>query len=645
MTKVTFERVARFPGPTFRVCGHQPSRWVAATLCDLARPGDELVALALLTSVVTRRDAWVDGGRLAFEEDGHRGDVAWPLLERTLHARLGIARAALDRAIAAARESAASTRARVAVEGPRDPSYDGRHRLYVSDETDGRRGYRYLRHPDHADPDAVGSHGSPDASYGEFAAADGTRHGMVVFRTSSHYDGDGHAARTLAAAVAGLAHPGRGISPRLAWDSHDFDVAADGPGIEEMSRIALPALSAAREAVRELREGIAALPWGGDPTAFAPEDDDARDLLAAELRAGARIRRVHAGDPLDDAARWSTGWREAVPAVAVRLLVGSGVAIPGEADERSRGRCRPPLVLSPAIAGAADPVAAAGAALDAFLAASPGLDASRARRGDAVEVAGRMAAGKPLRHEDDDVVAYVDADGSPLATHVVDRLRKAGLLEREGDRYAGPWCPATLAGTESLAKAPPRVLAPRSVAVGFAAFRSYCGYRCGGDGRECRNPGNDGYDSRCEVATCPITERAYDADHHGTGRLRFDRDGDPAWGWEVEEDPDLDLPVTALHPNTARSPAFRSAGLQRVEALVRTVANAMLRHGAPFLVERCHDAALDEAVAAGHLVVTGDLGAAFGRTARPGPGIMARIDELRAEAARAAAAAEGAAAA
>ena len=222
---------------------------------------------------------------------------------------------------------------------------------------------------------------------------------------------------------------------------------------------------------------------------------------------------------------------------------------------------------------------------------------------------GMMARGETLQRtpNDDDHPGHWDAesrfrywmrDGTEAPTHVVQRLLAAELVQPEDGRWGES---DTLVAREGLR---PDDLQPRAQTVSFDMFQSACRFRRYPDDgeRECTSPKHHGYNSYCQCESCPLLDRVYEKE---TGE-RFCRDApmdeDPAFEFHLL-DQRPDPMMVARHPATRRSYAWRHAGSSRMHGIINQVLGSHFTCGIPMLVEAIHDAAVDQAVAEGWLVV------------------------------------------
>src|SRR3546814_158845 len=156
----------------------------------------------------------------------------------------------------------------------------------------------------------------------------------------------------------------------------------------------------------------------------------------------------------------------------------------------------------------------------------------------------------------------------------------------------------------SYPKVDAAALVGRSECVRFQAFQSYCPQRRRDGDNECAHNLSRSY--RCSEETCPIVTQVYVEDG---GRLGY--------GTSFEEEPafddancERDTLVRPIHPNTTRSSAWRSAGVQQVEAVVNQVLHAKYRlgiEGGRYLFGAENERAVRQAIAEGYLVLDQEM--------------------------------------
>jgi len=178
-------------------------------------------------------------------------------------------------------------------------------------------------------------------------------------------------------------------------------------------------------------------------------------------------------------------------------------------------------------------------------------------------------------------------DGIEVPVHVFDRLARADWLQGDGG-YREPSRTYRLAPHATVR---PRDIAPRDHSVSFASFSGKCRFRRY-DGDECANRNKrDPY--TCNSHGCPLTTPVYrkEVDYFAD---------DPFFGWEHERD----VQVTADHPGTERSYAWRAAGAQRIDDIVNIAVDAYARYRAGYACSEGEVKAAHEAIALGYLVRT-----------------------------------------
>lgn len=185
-------------------------------------------------------------------------------------------------------------------------------------------------------------------------------------------------------------------------------------------------------------------------------------------------------------------------------------------------------------------------------------------------------------------------DGQSVDPVVVDRLLASRLLEIVGDRFAHRRVEPRHFELKKGLKLSDRQLRPRNFSVSFRSFETYCPHRRHWSENECLH--KEGSRNCCAASTCPLVEAVYlsDADRHGSVH------DEPHFN---AYDENWDTQVVAIHRNTERSSAFRSAGRQRVEAIVQIAANAYASGIANYLVGDSQKTAAEEAIEAGYLTL------------------------------------------
>ena len=137
--------------------------------------------------------------------------------------------------------------------------------------------------------------------------------------------------------------------------------------------------------------------------------------------------------------------------------------------------------------------------------------------------------------------------------------RLSEMLEGDGDWRTRT--PDTAYRLSDRVKLRPRDLRPRDHAVSFLSFSEKCRYRRYDSGRDCANPDKGNQDD-CNLC-CPLVSPVYRKE---VGHMHEDA----FFGWVDERD----VEVTADHPGTERSYAWKASNGLRVEAIVNTVAHA-----------------------------------------------------------------------
>ena len=195
-------------------------------------------------------------------------------------------------------------------------------------------------------------------------------------------------------------------------------------------------------------------------------------------------------------------------------------------------------------------------------------------------------------------VRYHLDDGSEAPYHVVQRLSEAGLIMPSDGRWGRS---TTLIAAEGLTR---QQLNPRAESVSFDMFQSACRFRRHPDDsqEECVSRSHHGYNSYCEAEACPLLDRVHENEYGDRICGRSSIDDDPAFDYHVRDERPDPLMV-ARHRNTMRSHAWRHAGENRMHGIVNRVLGAHLTYGIPMLIEAMHDAAVDQAVADGWIVV------------------------------------------
>ena len=495
MAKVNFERVeARITDQNFGGC--HSNEWAR---CDLALPAGELRAIAgVLDALPWIEQAAEDGGALYIRLSY---DKAWLLQERAFHAALAIAR----RLVAGSLHHLRSDE----IPSTPKPQHIQDRPLYY------RGAYASLA-------GNAGSYVMPEGHYGAgFVMVDdeeGRPRGY--FLTSDRYDDK---KKPLATALLAALFPELGIETWQRLKSYgEVEMLVSRDDIEKYGAAAYVEASALIELARQ---EVASLQWGGTPSAFLDEDDDARDLLLADVLSGTAI--------------------------------------------------------------------------------------SRTRREDADY------------NDVDGTYIYSLPDGSELPHYIVARLINADVLKPLGWPLSmnrdldAPAVPLVF-----YPKVDPAALVGRSECVRFQAFQSYCPQRRRDGDNECAHNLSRSY--RCSEETCPIVTQVYVEDGGRWG-----------YGTSFEEEPafddancERDTLVRPIHPNTMRSSAWRSAGVQQVEAVVNQVLHAKYRlgvEGGRFLFGAENDRAVRQAIAEGYLVLEQEM-PGFGLVVQASDTLIAEIE-------------------
>lgn len=267
MAKVNFERVsACITDQGYGDC--HSKEWAR---CDLALPAGELRAIAgVLDALTWIEQAAEDGGALYIRLSY---DKAWLLQERAFHAGLAIARRLVAESLQRLRHDDIPTTPK--------PQYVQDHPLYY------RGAYTSL-------PGNSGSYVMPEGHYGAGFVMVEDEEGLPrgYFLTSDRYDDK---KKPLATALLAALFPALGIKTWQRLKSYgEVEMLVSRDDIEKYGAAAYAEASSLIELARQ---EVANLQWGGAPSAFLDEDDDARDLLLAGVLAGAAISRT----PREDA--------------------------------------------------------------------------------------------------------------------------------------------------------------------------------------------------------------------------------------------------------------------------------------------------------------------------------------------------------
>ena len=263
MSGITFERAAkRLDHPRYGI--HHSHDFAA---CSLARPIGELRALASMIGVLPwTGDTFVRDATLYIHLD-YRAPYA--AQERSFHAILGIAREMLDEAVRHLR----TTTPKVTPEPFLDESGDPYRRYASCYLKDGG----VMRMP----KDHYG------AGFTVVREKDGLR---AYFLTSDSYDCD---TKPLAATLLGLVMPEIGIGACQEMSYGETAIERTVDGLRDMG---VMCHDMAYSLHKRFKDRVGALQWGGQPSSFTDEDDDARDLLLARMRAGETVLRTRRED-------------------------------------------------------------------------------------------------------------------------------------------------------------------------------------------------------------------------------------------------------------------------------------------------------------------------------------------------------------
>lgn len=206
--------------------------------------------------------------------------------------------------------------------------------------------------------------------------------------------------------------------------------------------------------------------------------------------------------------------------------------------------------------------------------------------------------GRPGHSDAECRFRYWMDDGMEAPPHVVQRLLGAGLIHPAD----GVWgSSSTIVAARGLRQDD---LQPRVRSVSFDMFQGACRFRRHPDDgeKECLSPDHHGYNSYCECESCPLLDRVYEKELGERMYSNRPIDEDPAFEFHLLNQRPDPLMV-ARHPGTRRSAAWRYAGIDRMHGVINQVLGSHLAYGIPMLVEAMHDAAIDQAVAEGWLVV------------------------------------------
>lgn len=262
MSGITFERAhKRVDHPRW---GMHHSHDFA--VCSLARPVGELRALAaMITALPWTGEALVRDGVLLIHLDYRAPFTAQ---ERSFHTILGIARRMLAETLETLRTMTPSeTPEPFLAEG--SAIYLSCAHAYVKG-----RSSRVMRMPD------------KHFGAGFTVVEDDDGQPYAYFLTSDRYDDH---TRPLAAALLGAVMPDIGIGICQQQSYSEMSIVRRVDGMRDMG---VACYNAAWSLLKRYKDTVAALQWGGQPSSFTDEDDDARDMLLARMRAGELVTRT-----------------------------------------------------------------------------------------------------------------------------------------------------------------------------------------------------------------------------------------------------------------------------------------------------------------------------------------------------------------
>jgi len=167
------------------------------------------------------------------------------------------------------------------------------------------------------------------------------------FLTQNNYDDD---QKALAIALLTALHPKLGISYPDRFEKGDVRMENPGPINPDL---AVLTYNVAGGMIKKFKVIVAALEWGGKPSSFTREDNQAREWLAIEMQKGARItqKRIENAeyDDVDGVCSYYLEDGTELPHTIVQRLINSRI-IEGESGpfyERTEDDKIPDLVLNP----------------------------------------------------------------------------------------------------------------------------------------------------------------------------------------------------------------------------------------------------------------------------------------------------------
>lgn len=263
MSGITFSRTTkRLNHPSYGI--HHSHDFAA---CSLARPEAELRALASMIGVLPwTGECIVLDGRLHLHLDYK---APYAAQERAFHVVLGIARAMLDEALHHLRTTTP--------EETITPYLDESGNTYRSYASAYIKDGGVLR--------------MPDGHYGTGFAVVRAETGLqAYFLTNSSYDRD---TKPLAATLLGMLMPEAGLGTCQQMSYGETSLEREIDGLRDMGVMCHRMAYGLHE---KFKKRVAALQWGGQPSSFTDEDDDARDMLLARMRAGEKVMRTRRED-------------------------------------------------------------------------------------------------------------------------------------------------------------------------------------------------------------------------------------------------------------------------------------------------------------------------------------------------------------